>query len=65
MDTADESMNETQIPHEATPPGATFRARALSLTNPGLKPWAESFSPFGACPWSLHVLESQTANCEP
>jgi hypothetical protein len=28
--------------------GATFRARALWKRNPGLKPWAKSFCPFGA-----------------
>jgi len=53
-------MTEMQTPHEATPSGATFRALTLSLTNAGLKPWAESFSPFGACPLSLHILESRT-----
>jgi hypothetical protein len=30
--------------------GATFRALRFSTVNPGLKPWAESFRPFGAGP---------------
>jgi hypothetical protein len=29
---------------------ASFRARGLGSTNPGLKPWAELFCPFGAGP---------------
>jgi hypothetical protein len=29
--------------------GATFRAHAVKTRNPGLKPWAESLCPFGAC----------------
>lgn len=29
---------------------APFRARGLRTTNPGLKPWAELFCPFGAGP---------------
>jgi hypothetical protein len=28
--------------------GATFRARRVLIPNPGLKPWAEFFCPFGA-----------------
>jgi hypothetical protein len=29
--------------------GATFRAHSVKTRYPGLKPWAESFCPFGAC----------------
>jgi len=29
-------------------PGATFRAHSVKTRYPGLKPWAESFCPFGA-----------------
>src|ERR1700732_4988143 len=29
--------------------GATFRAHAVKTRYPGLKPWAKSFCPFGAC----------------
>jgi hypothetical protein len=32
---------------DARPSGATFRARSIQTINPGLKPWAESLSPFG------------------
>jgi len=30
--------------------GSAFRALPLGTANPGLKPWAESFCPFGAEP---------------
>jgi hypothetical protein len=29
--------------------GATFRAHSVKTRYPGLKPWVESFCPFGAC----------------
>jgi hypothetical protein len=35
---------------------ATFRARRIGVVNPGLKPWAESFCPFGAS--SVRAIDS-------
>ena len=41
-------VSPARVPNPAAQPsGATFRAHPIHLNNPGLKPWAESSSPFG------------------
>jgi hypothetical protein len=43
---------------DARPSGATFRAHSIQTANPGLKPWAESLSPFGTKHNRPHGTES-------
>jgi hypothetical protein len=46
--TGEWTLQDKSMRAELTPSGATFRAHLFATDNPGLKPRAESYRPFGA-----------------